>query len=113
MFSAALEGNAMNRSRTALVSALVLTFVTTFLPAEPAATQPASKPTAKAVKPPPPPRKPTDAVSDATYNPKRHQAALDRIKAGPVGLVFIGDSITDFWPSRAPDVWKKFEAYNP
>jgi beta-glucosidase len=44
---------------------------------------------------------------------KRHQAFLDRAKAGPIGLLFLGDSITEGW-GRAPQVWAKYYAkYQP
>ena len=36
-----------------------------------------------------------------------HQSFLDRGKAGPIGVLFLGDSITEFW-SKAPEVWKKY-----
>ncbi len=36
---------------------------------------------------------------------KKHDGFLARDKAGPIGVLFLGDSITDFW-TRAPDVWK-------
>ncbi len=35
---------------------------------------------------------------------KRHESFLARGKAGPIGVLFLGDSITDWW-SRAPQVW--------
>jgi beta-glucosidase len=34
-----------------------------------------------------------------------------RIKAGPIGLVFFGDSITYDWPTKSPETWKRFDAY--
>lgn len=44
---------------------------------------------------------------------KRHRQILERNKTGPVGLVFLGDSITEGW-GKAWDVWKKyFGDYNP
>ncbi|HVU31904.1 MAG TPA: GDSL-type esterase/lipase family protein [Opitutaceae bacterium] len=44
---------------------------------------------------------------------KRHAQILQRDKQGPVGLVFLGDSITEMW-SKAPEVWKSnFAAYHP
>ena len=42
-----------------------------------------------------------------------HQSFLDRGKAGPIGLLFLGDSITAGW-TKAPDVWKEhYEKYQP
>jgi len=46
---------------------------------------------------------------------KRHEGFLARAKAGPIGLLFLGDSITDNW-SKAPHIWEhyygKFEPAN-
>ena len=42
-----------------------------------------------------------------------HQSFLDRAKQGPIGVLFLGDSITERW-NRAPDVWKAHYAqYDP
>ena len=50
--------------------------------------------------------------SDGRFR-KMHESFLERGKAGPVGLLFIGDSITQGW-TKAPEVWKEFyEAYQP
>ncbi len=38
---------------------------------------------------------------------KRHESFLARGKAGPIGVLFLGDSITDNW-SRAPEIWAKY-----
>jgi beta-glucosidase len=44
---------------------------------------------------------------------KRHESFLARAKAGPIGLLFLGDSITDNW-SKAPAIWNKYYAkYDP
>ncbi|MBC7369130.1 MAG: GDSL family lipase [Undibacterium sp.] len=44
---------------------------------------------------------------------KRHEGFLARGKAGPVGLLFIGDSITDGW-TKAPHIWEAyFGKYEP
>ena len=60
-----------------------------------------------------PPRTPESAVTPAIKDQRRHEAFLKRIAAGPVGLLFLGDSITDFFPSRAKEVWAKFAPYQP
>jgi hypothetical protein len=36
---------------------------------------------------------------------------IERIKQGPIDLLFFGDSITDFWPKKGVDSWKNFEPY--
>lgn len=38
---------------------------------------------------------------------KRHEGFLARGKSGPVGLLFIGDSITDGW-TKAPHIWEAY-----
>lgn len=44
---------------------------------------------------------------------KMHESFLARGKAGPIGVLFLGDSITFGW-TRAPDVWKQYYArYDP
>jgi lysophospholipase L1-like esterase len=42
-----------------------------------------------------------------------HASFLQRAKAGPIGLLFLGDSITEGW-HNAPEVWKAhYEKYQP
>ena len=41
---------------------------------------------------------------------KKHEAILARGKSGPVGLLFLGDSITERW-RIAPEIWDKY--YGP
>jgi beta-glucosidase len=53
------------------------------------------------------------AVTPCNRNPKRHGGFLKRIKDGPVGLLFLGDSITDFWPGKSKETWSKFAPYQP
>jgi lysophospholipase L1-like esterase len=44
---------------------------------------------------------------------KMHESFLQRTKEGPVGLLFLGDSITAGW-TKAPEVWRKYyEKYQP
>lgn len=44
---------------------------------------------------------------------KRHESFLARAKAGPIGLLFLGDSITNNW-TRAPHIWQYYyEKYQP
>jgi len=40
----------------------------------------------------------------------RHEAFLAEAKQGPRDLVFLGDSITDWWRTRGLEVWNKFYA---
>lgn len=62
---------------------------------------------------PPPPRTPESSTTPNNRNQKRHDGFLARIKQGPVGLLFLGDSITDGWPGRSKDTWAKFAPYQP
>jgi len=39
---------------------------------------------------------------------KRHQGFVAEAKRGGVDLLFVGDSITDFWRNRGAAQWKKF-----
>lgn len=66
-----------------------------------------------AVKLPPTPRTPDDAITPHVKDPNRHADFLLRIKEGEVGLLFLGDSITDFWPRRGEWSWMKFAPYHP
>ena len=76
--------------------------------------------TAPSSRPAPKPRTPQDAVTPQVKTPntpgfiRRHEEFLKRKAQGPIDLLFIGDSITDFWPKRGADSWKKFEEqYHP
>jgi beta-glucosidase len=59
------------------------------------------------------PRTPADAITPAVKNPERHEKFLARIQQGPVGLLFLGDSITDAWPRRGKPSWDKLAPYQP
>lgn len=39
---------------------------------------------------------------------KLHESFLARGKAGPIGVLFLGDSITEGWMSKGPDIWKQY-----
>jgi len=60
------------------------------------------------------PRTPADAVT-ATANgyTVRHAQFMCRITQGEIGLLFLGDSITDFWPRTGEWSWLKFTPYHP
>ena len=38
---------------------------------------------------------------------------MKRKAAGPIDMVFLGDSITDGWPRHGKDTWEKFAPTNP
>jgi lysophospholipase L1-like esterase len=45
---------------------------------------------------------------------RRHESFLQRAKEGPVDLLFVGDSITEGWAHRAPQLWQqRYGAYRP
>ena len=56
-------------------------------------------------KPTPKSRKAEDASTPAPVNAGRQKAFLDRAKDKGIQLVFLGDSITDFWQKRGKAVW--------
>ncbi|MHA3772586.1 GDSL-type esterase/lipase family protein [Verrucomicrobiota bacterium sgz303538] len=74
---------------------------------------PAPQAAAPATKPGPKPRTPEDAVTPAVKDSNRHAQFLYRIKEGEVGLLFLGDSITDGWPRGGEWSWLKFAPYKP
>jgi len=41
---------------------------------------------------------------------KRHEEFLREAKKGDIDLLFLGDSITDFWRNRGSNVWNEFYA---
>jgi lysophospholipase L1-like esterase len=45
---------------------------------------------------------------------KLHESFLKRAKDGPIGLLFLGDSITEGWGTRGKQVWEKaYPQYDP
>jgi lysophospholipase L1-like esterase len=67
----------------------------------------------KPAKTPPKKRTAEDALTPTVKDPHRHKQFLSRTKQGPVGLLFLGDSITDFWPHGGKESWQKFAKYDP
>ncbi len=64
----------------------------------------------------PPPDAPDPALAASTPAVKdrdRHVAFLERIAAGPVGLLFLGDSIFDRWPRFGELSWLRFAPDQP
>jgi lysophospholipase L1-like esterase len=75
----------------------------------------AQTPIAAPVAPPPPPVDASAAIpkegSDVFF--EKHESFLARAKTGPIGLLFIGDSITEGW-RKAPHIWDRYYAkYEP
>lgn len=99
----------MRRSSPLLLAACLA------LPVLPLAAQtpaPSTNPTASP-SPTPAPRTEESAVTPVDRNPNRHAQFLYRIKEGKVGLLFLGDSITDGWPRGGEWTWLKFAPYSP
>lgn len=60
------------------------------------------------------PRTAESAVTPEPHVPQRHEEFMKKkAEGGGYDLVFIGDSITDFWPGKGPETWAKFAAYRP
>jgi beta-glucosidase len=75
-------------------------------------TAPAGAPV-PAVKPSPSPRTADDALTPKPKDVPRHLQFMYRKTEGDIGLLFMGDSITDFWPRVGEFSWLKFAAYSP
>lgn len=85
--------------------------------AEPAAAAaPASAPAPAAAKRPAMPVDASAAIPK-TGNAKffeMHEKFLQRAKEGPIGVLFLGDSITEGWATRGKEVWQTYyEKYQP
>jgi beta-glucosidase len=56
----------------------------------------------------------TPAAKTDEWWQKRHQAVVDRVKQGNVGMIWIGDSITHGWETGGKDVWQReWGKYHP
>ncbi|MEI8234483.1 MAG: GDSL-type esterase/lipase family protein [Verrucomicrobiota bacterium] len=98
---------------TAAVAAVTITSAS--LLAQAPAPSPSSAATATPTpKPTPVPRTPADAITiPAAGNMGRHVQFMYRITQGEAGLLFLGDSITDYWPRTGEWSWLKFAPYHP
>jgi beta-glucosidase len=54
-----------------------------------------------------------DAVTPVAKDLERHQQFLLRIEQSEIGLLFLGDSLTDWWPRVGERSWLRFAKYNP
>jgi lysophospholipase L1-like esterase len=80
--------------RSILLSLALLSLVSGYA-ADPASAEPARVDASSAI-----------ARTDERFT-ARHAAFLKRAQEGPIGLLFLGDSITANW-SKAPEVWKEY-----
>jgi len=96
-------------------AALLLAALCASLPLQsPAQTPQPPAPVASAnPRPAPLPRTALDAVTPAMKDQQRHADFLARKAEGDIGVLFLGDSITDFWPRRGETSWLKFAPYHP
>ncbi len=58
-------------------------------------------------------RSPEDAVTPSLFKRSRHDEFMKRKSEGPVGILFLGDSITDWWPKNGKETWAKFAPHQP
>ncbi len=58
------------------------------------------------------PRTPQDALTPVPDWPERHEQLVARAREGKIDLLFLGNSITDFWPKTGPDSWTQFAKYH-
>jgi lysophospholipase L1-like esterase len=86
-------------------------FTTVLLAALMSVPAPAKEPTAK---PTPKARTKADAVTPAdSPNPYSRKGFLSRAKSKDIQLVFLGDSITEFWQLKGKEVWEQnYAKYN-
>lgn len=59
------------------------------------------------------PRTSADAVTPTMKDPDWHDQFLHRIKEGKIGLLFLGDSITYWWPKQGELSWARLAGYVP
>jgi lysophospholipase L1-like esterase len=59
------------------------------------------------------PRTQMDALTPMMKDEDRHRQFLDRIKQGGIDVLFLGDSITDWWPTVGEKSWSRLAHYNP
>ena len=59
------------------------------------------------------PRKESDAITPTLRDPNHHAKFLYRIEQGPIGLLFLGDSIMDNWPRDGEWSWLKYTPDQP
>lgn len=102
----------MSTQRTAAVATFLLAWVPlASLNAQDAATQPAATTTAAHEDPSQPAVK---SGPRAEWFLGQHDSLLKRKSQGPVGVLFLGDSITAGWTGKGKEVWEKTYAdYQP
>ena len=79
----------------------------------PTQSTPTAKPAPSVAPKPEKPRTAEDAVTPAMVKLNRHEGIMKQKSKGEIGLLFLGDSITDFFPFVAKATWAKFAPYHP
>jgi beta-glucosidase len=74
---------------------------------------PAPAPGAQGKAPAPALRTAESAITPKAFQKGRHESFMKRKEEGPIGLLFLGDSITDHWPRSGAETWAKFAPHNP
>ena len=65
-------------------------------------------------RPPPGPRTAESAVTPVCRDPRQHERVMAlRQRLDEIDLIFLGASITEFWPARGPDSWANFAPFHP
>ncbi|RYG71699.1 hypothetical protein EON80_04915, partial [bacterium] len=61
----------------------------------------------------PAPKLAADGIINERFS-MMHESFLQRGKEGPIGVLFVGDSITDYWRrDNVKDIWARFSQYQP
>jgi|GEM_PF-636571 len=58
-------------------------------------------------------RSEADAVTPKLFKRDRHEQFIKRKADANIRLLFLGDSITDWWPKNGGETWAKFAPYDP
>lgn len=54
-----------------------------------------------------------NALTPMMKDEDRHRQFLERIKQGGIDVLFLGDSLTDRWPTVGEKSWSRLTRYNP
>lgn len=55
----------------------------------------------------------TAITSSKLKAPKTYERIVNRKAAGEIGVLFLGDSITCYWPTTGKDTWAKMARWHP
>ena len=60
-----------------------------------------------------PPRTAADAVTPTAKDQDQHLRSLKTLKEQNTEVLFLGDSLTSFWPTQGPKSWRLLARYKP